>query len=322
MIIDEKNKRELKAYLLRELCVGSKWLAFDDRVDYVTRHDVQCFRTLRQASAFCERVRDDCYGQVEPSFYDFKNLAATLRAMSGVSVADKIDVKSSMAEIARHPLESFSKGENLVTELGKGELCPVLYQKKVDLSDIENFRLIAHSYPKGSVYEIGHGFRVLKSCKELDEGLSCLKNEAAQLSVPAGGQRPELLLIGEIKNKTLQLDYEVSPDKNTGFVFARANPKSFSDARSEYEIQSFWTGKPFDFKEPMLAKFNTANSNLEFYDGNLKKVSPKDVIEYIDLRYFDSSPAQIVNLKKTIAGDERLNQEEAKQRLSYRLRHQ
>lgn len=322
MVIDEKNKRELKAYLLREFCAGNKWVAFDHKAQHLTCDDVQCFRTLAAGSGFCERMRDDCYGQVEPSYYYLKHLGATLREMSGVSVSDKIDTGRLQEEINKHPLEGCHERQNIVNELAKGELCPAFYKKTIDLPDIQNYTLIAHWYPRGLVYEIGHQFKVLNSFKELDEGLGVLKSEAAHVSRPVEGQRPELLLIGEIKNKKLQLDYEAVPDKNTGFVFAIANPQSHSAIESEYDIQKLWTGKPFDLKEPLLAKFNTMNSSLEFYDGNLKKISPQDTIEYFDFRYFDTRPFQIVNLqKKTIAGDEQLNQQEEQQKFTERLKH-
>lgn len=322
MVIDEKNKRELKAYLLREFCKGNRWLAFNDGVEHLTRDDVQCFRKLTTADNFCEQLRDDRYGQVEPSFYSLKHLGGTLREMSGITVSVKIDAKTLQEEISKHPLECFCSGQNIVNELAKGEICPLFYKKKVDQSDIQHYSIVGHLYPKGAIYEIGHRLKVIKCCNDLDEGLRCLKSEASGLCGMVDGQRPELLLIGEIKNKKLQLDYEGLPAKNTGFVFAKANPKSFSAAESAYDIESYWKGRPFDLKEPVLAKFNTMHSCLEFYDGNLKKVLPQDSIEYFDLRYFDSSPIQIVNLqKKTITGDEKLNEQEKQQKFTKRLKH-
>ncbi len=124
------------------------------------------------------------------------------------------------------------------------------------------------------------------------------------------GDKPDVMLIGKIKNEEVLFNKENRLDENTGVLFTYAYSDYLNEKTRIYKVDYLRPPDKPVIKQTMLAKCDVHSSKLEFYDGELQKVEPGESIDHINLDSFSFEPVRIINTeKKTIAGDEKLNGE-------------
>jgi hypothetical protein len=124
-------------------------------------------------------------------------------------------------------------------------------------------------------------------------------------------------MIAAFRHQKPQLDDFGRPHYNSALLLKQASPRG-SEHKPKYlitgslDVDSLW------IRQPVLAKFNTQNSKLEFFNGQLERVSPCARIQYLPLRNFSAEKVQISEwAKQTITGEDvtRKQQKISKRRL-------
>lgn len=312
MTSEEQKVNELKEFLLRQFRNGDKWVAFSPFANQLTKEDVVCFKTLEETAEHCEST-----------FMAFKPLAGALRELNGESRQSLIDRNKLQEEIDKHPIESFIQGRDLVCDLARGELQPLIYNKKINPAfDIENYYLFEHKHSGHQVYEIDHEVYELEIFRSHDEALKKFYEQISINSRNADMLKPDLILVAALKNQKLLLDLEGMPIRNTGILLATAYPLyNMEHQRKLYEVNHWQPQQCPVLKQPMLAQFNLRSSKLNFYDGNLQIVQPGASIDFIKIDFYDFQPLKIGNMQKhSIGEDANLGHEEKPQHHSNKIR--
>src|SRR6266542_6068890 len=289
MTNEGKNTNELKELLLQQFRSGDKWLAFNPFMNCLTKDDVICFKTLEETSAHCESA-----------FIAFKSLAGALREISGESRQALIDRNKLQKEIAKHPIESFIQGRDLVGDLAHGELQPVIYNKKIEPAfDVQNYYLIEHKHPGHQVYEIGHEVYGLDVFETYVDAEKMFYEQIRINSRLPDMLKPDLIFVAALKDQKLQLDLEGLPVRNTAILLTTAYPLYQAKQQMKlYEVNHWQPPQSPVLKQPMLAQFNAHTSKLKFYDGDLRQVQPGAPIEFMKIDFYDFQPLKIANVQK------------------------
>lgn len=121
----------------------------------------------------------------------------------------------------------------------------------------------------------------------------------------ADGFRPDLVMIAVFKHQNPELDIEGWPMCNSALLLKTASPLYNGDKKQQvYETKDWQDIHSLEIKQPVLAKSNTQNSELEFFNARLEKVSPEAKIEYIPLHYFSTQKFHISETQKQTIRDE------------------
>ena len=317
MIIDEKNIEAAKAYLSKRLRAGDKWAAFPE-YSIASWATITSFRTFDAVNNFCAT-----YVQGNAPF-KFKPIASLLNDFSEDHFKKKAVVEFNKIhdELNKYPIEACGEKENLAKNLARGEIAPVLWKRTLDeANDIETFHVMSVWRSSHPHFELGYEQCLVKSTPNYKESVQYFDWQLSYYSSQAVNEKPDILLIAKLRDKTLVLNVHGIPQENSALLIKGAFAYQGRDNKIHYEgrhvTDSF---RPFTLKEPVFAK-RSSRSRLEFYDKNLQKISSGDSVEYIALDHFSVRPIEVINTQqKTIKGDEKLNQEE-KQQHAKRLRH-
>lgn len=307
-----KNINELREFLLRQFRCGDKWVAFDPFANRLTKEDVACFKTLEETSGHCETT-----------YMAFKSLAAALREINGESRQPLIDRNKLQEQIAQHLVESFIPGRDLVSDLGRGELQPVICNKLINPgTEIKAYHLIQHSEPNPVVGEYFNEWSIIGSYSKYGDAGESIKQKVKECLEWEAWEMPNLIMLGEFKTQRAEFNERGWPERNTAIVFVTARPYlDQEEIKFTYQVNHLQDAEHPVLKQPMLAKFNMHSSKLEFYDGKLQKVDPGAVIEFMKIGFYDFQPLKIGNAQKnSITVDEKLNQQKKQLRHSNKMR--
>lgn len=285
MIIEEKDSEKLRDHLTKKFRSGNKWVAYAHPYDFAM---VTCFRDIKTVHRFCESLHGK-FGYVK-----FNPLINVLKALSGADVvaANKVDLAKVEAQVIRYPIFAYDFEKNLGQQFTDGTYNPVNWLKQVDPSTaIDKYHIVTHT-SKGLYNPHSHEASIRQSCGTYREAETAFQQAINGFSSSVSLSHPNVLIIGQMKGQEFELGQDGRPKENTGIVFKRGY------RLGEYSvIQVNDPGKPVDIYQPMMAKFNQLTSTIEFFNGQLEKVTPGAKIEYMN---FDLLSNERVTVKSAI----------------------
>lgn len=262
MNIEVSAVHELKKYLREQWERGSQWISFPADEDKLSISDLRAFKDFGSLMAF--RSID------EGRFQHFKPIFNVIRALPPSHFAAKpIDMEKLANEMVKYPVEPFHKSDDLKAGLSTGDLFPVLLARKIDpVNEILDYKIYSHTHPGHQVYEIGHEVDLVGSFKNHKEAVGFFDQHINECSNHADRFKPDVLLIAVFKHQNPQLDIEGMPEYNSALLLKTANPLYDVDkGRQVYETKDWQDIQSLEIKQPVLAKFNSQNSELEFFNG-------------------------------------------------------
>jgi hypothetical protein len=323
MRVDEKEADRLNRSLSEKFRSGDKWVAYEDHKGTVSSQDITTFRHIGSARAFCEDNMGG-YGDEEFYHFKFKPIINVVKSLTGADSPQKSQTGLNRLDdqIREHSVISTGHNYNkpLVETLPDGLYHPVgLKQQILPWTDIESYQVIEHYYPKGMIYEVGHGYKSHGDFPSYYEAQRCFDQLVDKHT--NGPESPEIKLIGKIKGQDLALDFEDFPQLGTGILFKIANNVSGERPKRYEAQQTNALDKPIEIEQRKMAKFNCLKSTLEFFDGALQKVLPIAKIAFMNFGSLSLDPVEIINqLKQTVAGDQQLKQSEKTQSQGLRFK--
>jgi hypothetical protein len=324
MKVDEKDVERLNRSLSEKFRSGDKWVAYDDYNGSVSSGNVTTFKNITAANKYCESHTGDC-GEGEFYYFRFKPIINVLKSLTGADSIQKSQphLNKLDEQIQEHAVmvTAHNYDRPLVETLADGLYHPVeLKQQILSWKDIDSYQVIEHYYPKGMIYEVGHGSKSHGDFPSYYEAQKCFEQLVDKHT--SGTEFPELKLIGKIKGQELALDFEDFPQPGTGVLFKIANRVYAPHPEKRYEVnQQNQLDKPLDIHQRKMAKFNWIKSTLEFFDGALKKVLPNAKIDFLNFSSLSSRPVDIINpLKQAVTSDQQLTQGEKTQSQGLRFK--
>jgi hypothetical protein len=310
MNIEVCHASELKKYLRDQLRDGCKWICFPEDKYKLTISDLTAFRDFTNVVAFATS-RETPSQLFQPIF----NIQRALNADHGKPV----NWQKLAEQMAKYPIQPFFP-HDLKTWLPTGNLFPVFLDREIDPAmEILDYRIYSRTENGYEIREaafhdevnlIGAFTNYQKADQFFNQYIEECSKEAVLL-------KPDLTMIAAFRHQKPQLDDFGRPHYNSALLLKQASPRG-----SEHKPKYLITGSPdvdsLWIRQPVLAKFNTQNSKLEFFNGQLERVSPCARIQYLPLRNFSAEKVQISEwAKQTITGEDvtRKQQKISKRRL-------
>jgi len=298
MLIDGRNVDEIKEHLSKNYQMGNKWVAFNPyRANLKT--DIHCFRKQPAVAEYCSIQQN--------LFKPISNVFKTLHD-EGHEHFKAVDPHVLNSEILKLPIEPFRKHEEIRAGLVNGELYPVLLKRQINADEISSYKIFDHRHPGHQVYEIGHELDLAASFSTYKEASEFFEQHLNNCSVLGDHAKPDLTLLAEFKHQKPELDIEGFPMYNSAFLLKVAYPNYDLDQRKKiYEVKDWQDINSLEIKQPVLAKFNKSNNQLELFNGNLEKVQPTEKVPYMSLSHFSTSKVEIINAQKQTINKEQNN---------------
>lgn len=323
MRVEEKDVNRLNQYLSKMYRSGDKWVAYEDSKCTVGSDNVATFKHIGKADNYCEMNSGDDYGNSDWRIFHFRPIINVIKSLSGDGSQPKgADLKRLEEQIREQSVVGTAHNWNqpIAAVLADGKYHPVgVNQQVLPWKDIDGYEVIAHFYPRGPIYEIGHGRKSHGQFGSYYEAQKCFE----QLTEKYSNERnaPELKLIGKIKGQDLALNLEDFPESGTGVLFKMAN-HVYSEGRERKYVaeQKAELDKPVDIVQQKMAKYNLRTAVLEFFDGCLQKVAPAAKVPFMSFGTLSTAPVEIMSsVKQTVSADDQLSQGHEK-RHSLRLK--
>lgn len=317
MRVEERDVNRLNQSLSKMFRSGDKWVAYEDYKCTVGPDNMATFKHIGKADNYCEMNSGDDYGNSEWRIFNFQPILNVIKSLSGdgAQPISTADLKRLEEQIQEHSVVGTAHHWNqpIVDVLADGRYHPVgINQQILPWKDIESYEVIAHFYPKGMIYEIGHGRKSHGEFKSYYKAQKCFEQLMGKYSNDRDA--PELKLIGKIKGQDLALNLEDFPESGTGVLFKMTNPVYTEGRERKYVAeQKAELDKPVDIVQQKMAKYNLRTAVLEFFDGCLQKVAPGAKIPFMNFGSLSSKPVEIVrSIKQTVSDDEQLNHGQVK----------
>ncbi len=317
MRVEEKDIDRLNKSLSQSFRSGDKWVAYQDNKCTFGSGNIATFKHISAADKYCESNTGDDYGNSEFRHFQFQPILNVIKSLSGDGSQPKstADLKRLEEQILEHSVVGTAHNwkQPIVDVLADGRYHPVgINQQILPWKDIESYKVNAHFYPKGMIYEIGHGGKSHGEFGSYYEAQKCFEQLMAKYSNDRDA--PELKLIGKIKGQDLALNLEDFPESGSGVLFKMANLVCSEGRERKFVAeQNAELDKPIDIVQKKMVKYNLRTRVLEFFDGCLQKVAPGAQIPFMNFGSLSSKPVEIVrSMKQTVSGDEQLNQAQEK----------
>lgn len=286
MNIDGTFSKEIKDYLSEQFKSGYKWVAFSGFRPYLIQSELKCFRDYSSLERHCE-----------DAFDDFKPISNVLRKLSPEQYESgkTPDTEQIRAEIEKYQVEAFKPDEDLVRQIAKCELYPVLLIRSVEPEvEIHKYNVYEHTHPGHQVYEKGHDVGLLQYFEKQEEAIGYWNDLIEIYNESEKFKKPDLIMVAEFKNQKPELDVEGIPIRNSAVLLKTGYPILNEEGKRPYKVDDWqMNSNSFQLKEPAFAKFNTQTNQLEFFNSNLAKVNPGDKIDYMDLNFFSTKEVLI-----------------------------
>lgn len=276
---------EIKAHLSSEYWAGCRWVAYDSKDAVTHSRQVQCFTDYNGAAACCEQWA------AQRKTWRTRVLADILKVLhKGPEVLQPVHALLAVEEVVeRYPITSFLAGDNIATHVLSGSYYPVIWNKRVQpLQAIEHYHLISHQFPDTEHHTVRHRAKVVESVQQFPEAVQLFELYVRQHQA-AGRAKPNFFLIGQWKGQSLQLNEAGLPLPGGGLLLYAAYAVYDRDSQDKF----YRTGPVQEVTETItlssvvVVRLNDQGSQLNFYNGSLKKIAPGISQEYMDLRYFD-----------------------------------
>ena len=307
MNIEVSDVQELKKYMREQWERGCQWISFPAYEEKLRVSDLRAFKDFGSLIAFTSIE--------EGRFQNFKPIFNILRGLPAGDFKQKpVDMEKLANEIVKYPIQSFHPSNDLKAGLATGDLLPVLLNRKIDpVMEILDYKIYSHTHPGHQVYEIGHEVDLIGSFTNHEKAVGFFDQQINECSIHAYRFKPDLVMIAVFKHQNPELDVEGMPLYNSAMLLKTANPLYDGGQRQQaYETKDWQDIHSLEIKQPVLAKFNTQNSELEFFNGELQKVSPVGKIDYMPLEGFSTRKVHISETQKQTIRDEDVHRHQQK----------
>ena len=312
MTINDEALDEVKAMMQRAFKEGNKWIAFDPFADNTTG-DLYCFKDFSSVAKFCSehQLRGEC---IQEGYYDYYNYSV-LPLANVVNAFDfqrqqltSLELDALKSEFHRLSITPYFSISGSTARLTSGDYCPVIADRKVDVSEISGYSVLLHLYPRGMVYETGHEYKFASRVESFDDAVNTYRKTMVECALEnynrtnevlpiselksaltfelQGNRMPEISLIAEFKGVELKLDYECFPKDRTGVVLKLANVNN--DSPRLYQSVDHMDKDSICIPQYLLAKLHSGDKEIKLYDCNFNPVQPNDKVPNMSVSYFSN----------------------------------
>lgn len=290
MNIEEKDVSEIKDFLKRQFEDGARWAAYQKDKMHIARNDLHVFTSCNDADDFCGKASSMHYQ------YQYTPLRKIFDAL-----ADNKPETNAYGEIYeawnKQPIEFLFGDANIgvIEKLNRGEWVPVNYKKDfIPRGEIGSYHVVELS-GRGSDVQ---SHKIIKLSLDAEKAKQFYHEEINTAVKDPLRQGHQLLLIGEFKNQSLQMERDATPINNTGLLLSMASAieDEFGLARHRDYKTLYAIDEPAFLFQSAFAKYNHQSRELDFYDDKLEQIP--DLMKAWSLVKVDSyDTAQVVVLK-------------------------
>src|SRR6185312_6305783 len=157
------SKVSLFKLLKKNLNAGKPWVAFRESYPTLGRFDLGCFKSAKDAENFCRPSEYEENSEFEYRSFKYTSIEPILKQLVSANKTHPLTLANRTAlkeELANHSIGPNDNRpfQQWIDSMVKGELNAVTYKRTfIPKDEISEYHLHRHLYPRGTVYEVGHG---------------------------------------------------------------------------------------------------------------------------------------------------------------------
>ena len=274
----EDKIESIKALLSQEFWSGKRWLSFNTSLHKIGIRDFKCFMDYQTASSYCDD--NNRHGKI----YSIKALAPVLKVLnkglpSQISAAE---IKDIQVALDLYPITFLQPIALVKMILYHEEYLPVIWNKPINpLTQIEYYHILEVK----TEGRLSNKAKVLFSFKEIRKAFPTFNGMVKK--PPSERNKLSIVLFGQFYDRKFDPNNFDLDDKNAGLLLYKAIPDPKAKHHPYYSIEQVHDPtSPIKTEQAMFVKYNPPLSQLDFYNGALKKILPGRMTEKIDGSHF------------------------------------
>jgi len=285
MNIEGKDASEINQLLKAKSDEGARWVAYQKDKESIGKEDLHFFESCNDAQLFCDKSSSIYYQYHYTSLDKLRDALAEGKPLR--NYFDEI-----FEALNKHPIEyRFDDSTTGVIEkLNRREMVPVTYRKDfVPRNEIGRYYVVERS---GSGTDV-QANKIVDVSFDFEKAKQFYDGEISSAAKDPLRREHQLLLIGEFKNQSLQLDYDAMQRNNKGLLLRMGCPVEdeigivkHRDYKTFYELDE----PTFSFHS-VFAKYDEHSHDLTFYNHKLEEVDPAKSWSHISVACYVGAPA-------------------------------